>query len=215
MSTAKGIGVGEVIAAAGQLLATDFWSTAANNDATTLAGLGIPVSPYSSALAAWDGADLPTFTTSWATPSDNGPYRSAFVAEFLPLVVAATGVNAALIGYGHSGTDIGTYWLPGLQDHSNLFSVVRTAGGKFGTFIWCQGHSDADARVGTQHHLTSTATYLNHLQSFIDCLDSSFTMMEYGRILCSIPAIRTEASVKVFRGWDRSNPECASQLRCI
>jgi hypothetical protein len=113
ISLTSGIGVGEVIAAAGQSLAADFWSTAANSDATTLSGLGVSVSPFCSALAAWDGGSLPTSSTAWGTPSDNGVYRSSFAAEFLRLVIALTGVNAALVGYGHSGTDIGTYWLPG------------------------------------------------------------------------------------------------------
>ena len=97
VSTSNKVGVGEVVAAAGQSLATDFWSNAANGDSTTLAALGVNVTPYGSALAAWDGGSLPTSATAWAIPSDSGPYLSTFAAEFLRLLVFATGVNAALV----------------------------------------------------------------------------------------------------------------------
>ena len=132
-TTNAGIGVGEVVAAAGQSLVTDFWSTAASYDTSTLASLGVVASPYGSALASWDGAALPGATTAWEVPSDTGSYRSTFAAEFLRLVVAAAGVNAGLIGCGHSGTDISTYWLPGMTDFLRLSSLLSTAGGKFGT----------------------------------------------------------------------------------
>ena len=196
VSTTSGIGVGEVIAAAGQSLAADFWSTAANGDATTLASLGVAISPFGSALAAWDGGTLPSSLTNWAIPSDTGTYRSAFVAEFLRLVVSATGVAAALVGYGYSGTDIGTYWLPGQPDYANLISVLGTSGGKFGTFLWCQGHNDADARAGAQHHLTAPSLYMADLTSLLSSLAAAFPTTGFYRILCSIPTIQSAASAK-------------------
>ncbi len=196
VSTSAGIGVGEVIAAAGQSLATDFWSTAASYDTATLASLGVIPSPYASALASWDGAALPTASTSWEVPSDSGSYRSTFAAEFLRLVVAASGVNAALIGCGHSGTDISTYWLPGMTDYVRLTSLLATAGGKFATFIWCQGHNDADARTGSQYHLTPAATYLAYLRTLISSLDSAFPGAPLRKLLCSIPGIASLASAK-------------------
>lgn len=196
VSTSNGIGVGEVIAAAGQSLATDFWSTAANSDTATLASLGVVASPYGSALASWDGAALPTPSTAWEVPSDSGSYRSAFAAEFLRLVVGACGVNAALVGCGHSGTDISTYWLPGKIDYVRLQSLLATAGGKFGAFIWCQGHNDADARSGSQYHLTPAATYLGYLRTLLDGIATAFPGAPFRTLLCSVPAIGPLASAK-------------------
>ena len=49
VSTTNQIGVGEVIAAAGQSLATDFWDTNASGDTATLASLGVVPSAYSAA----------------------------------------------------------------------------------------------------------------------------------------------------------------------
>ncbi len=220
VSASSGIGVGEVIAAAGQSLATDFWSTAASYDTTTLAALGVVPSAYGSALASWDGAALPTAATPWEIPSDSGSYRSAFAAEFLRLVVLASGVNAALVGCGHSGTDISTYWLPGMTDYTRLVSLLATAGGKFGTFIWCQGHNDADARTGSQYHLTPPATYLSYLQTLMAGLSATFGVTPFRKLLCSIPAIAPVASakflaagIKAIRGahlaYVRSDPTAA------
>ncbi len=215
VSTTSGIGVGEVIAAAGQSLAADFWSTAANGDGTTLASLGVAISPFGSALAAWDGGTLPSSLTNWAIPSDTGTYRSAFVAEFLRLVVSATGVAAALVGYGYSGTDIGTYWLPGQPDYANLISVLGTSGGKFGTFLWCQGHNDADARAGAQHHLTAPSLYMADLTSLLSSLAAAFPTTSFYRILCSIPTIQSAASAKFLPSGIEAIREAHLRYSCF
>jgi hypothetical protein len=184
VSTTNRVGVGEVIAAAGQSLATDFWSTDASGDPATLASLGVVPSAYSSAFAAWNGAiTLPT----WATPADGGAYRSSFVAEFLRRVVAATGVNAALVGYAVNGTTIAT-WQPGQPNDTALRAILTAAGGKFAAFIWCQGHQDAKAGA-------NGAAYLSALQQVIGSLASAYSA-PFRRILCSIPSIGTLAATK-------------------
>ena len=110
--------------------------------------------------------------------------------------MGATGVAAALVGYAHSGTDISSYWQPGLPDYAKLVSVLTAAGGKFGTFIWCQGHNDADTRSGSQYHLTPASTYLAYLRALFDGLATAFPGVSARKILCSIPAIQAAAAAK-------------------
>ncbi len=184
VSTTNQIGVGEVIAAAGQSLATDFWDTNASGDTATLASLGVVPSAYSSGFAAWNGnATLP----SWAIPADGGAYRSSFAAEFLRRVVAGSGVNAALVGYAVNGTTIAT-WQPGQPNDTALLAILNAAGGKFSSFIWCQGHQDAKAGA-------SGAVYLAALQQVLGSLASAYAG-PFRRILCSIPAIGAAAAAK-------------------
>jgi len=188
VSTTNRIGVGEVIAAAGQSLATDFWDTNASGDTTTLANLGVVPSAYGAAFAAWNGnTTLPT----WAIPADGGTYRSSFAAEFLRRVVAATGVNAALVGYAVNGTTIAT-WQPGQPNDTALRAILTAAGGKFSAFVWCQGHQDAKAGA-------NGAAYLAALQQVIGSLASAYTG-PFRRILCSIPATGSAAAVKYDAG---------------
>ncbi|MBN9563842.1 MAG: hypothetical protein J0H14_24430 [Alphaproteobacteria bacterium] len=184
VSTSNQIGVGEVIAAAGQSLATDFWSTDASGDPATLASLGVVPSSYSAAFAAWNGN---TTLPAWATPADGGAYRSSFAAEFLRRVVAATGVNAALVGYAVNGTTIAT-WQPGQPNDTALRAILTAAGGKFAAFIWCQGHQDAKAGA-------NGAVYLTALQQVIGSLAAAYSG-PFRRILCSIPSIGAAAAAK-------------------
>ena len=188
VSTTNRIGVGEVIAAAGQSLATDFWDTNASGDTTTLASLGVVPSAYGAAFAAWNGnTTLPT----WAIPADGGAYRSSFVAEFLRRVVTATGVNAALVGYAVNGTTIAT-WQPGQPNDTALRAILTAAGGKFSAFIWCQGHQDAKAGA-------NGAVYLATLQQVIGSLAGAYAG-PFRRILCSIPAVAAAAAAKYDAG---------------
>jgi hypothetical protein len=116
VSTNNRVAVGEVVAAAGQSLAADFWGVTESGDSTTLASLGIVPSPYSSCLASWDNllpvGSIPSASTPWSTPADGGPYCSSFAAEFLGLIVANTGVAAGLVGYAYTGTYL-AQWLAG------------------------------------------------------------------------------------------------------
>ncbi len=184
VSTTNRIGVGEVIAAAGQSLATDFWDTNASGDTTTLASLGVAPSLYSAAFAAWNGN---TTLPAWAVPADGGAYRSSFAAEFLRRVVAATGVNAALVGYAVNGTTIAT-WQPGQPNDAALRAILTAAGGKFAAFIWCQGHQDAKAGA-------SGAAYLALLQQVLGGLATAYPG-SFRRLLCSVPAIAATAAAK-------------------
>jgi hypothetical protein len=188
VSTTNRVGVGEVIAAAGQSLATDFWSTDGSGDPATLASLGVVPSAYGVAFAAWNGnATLP----AWAIPADGGAYRSSFAAEFLRRVVAITGVNAALVGYAVNGTTIAT-WQPGQPNDTALRAILTAAGGKFAAFIWCQGHQDAKAGANGAVHLAA-------LQQIIGSLAAAYSG-PFRRILCSIPAIGAAAAVKFDAG---------------
>jgi hypothetical protein len=198
-TTAK-FGVGEVIAAAGQSLAADFWGTTESGDATTLAGAGTAADPRGTCLAAWDGAALPTAATAWASPADAGPYRSAFAAEFLRLAVAGTGVTCALAGYAYTGT-YSAQWLPvaasynGVGLFAALSSVLQAAGGKFAAFLWCQGHNDARLSGGNGV-LNTEAGYKANLATFFAALAASFPAASFKRLLSSIPSITSDAAAK-------------------
>jgi hypothetical protein len=192
--TTNRIGVGEVIAAAGQSLAHDFWdagATSASLDSTTLAALGLTPTVYGSCLAGWNGV-VPAVGAPWAAPADAGPYRSSFAAEFLRLAVAATGVNCALIGYAVDGTAIAS-WQAGQPNYAALISVLAAAGWKFGTLIWCQGHQDAKAAGA------DPAAYSAMLQSIIQSLADS-NPSPFNRLLCSVPSIGTAANARFDAG---------------
>ena len=183
VSTTNRVGVGEVVVAAGQSLAADFWGTDASGDKTTLAALGVEVSPFGSAFAAWNGITKPI---AWATPSDGGVYTSSFAAEFLRLAVAATGVNVALVGYAFNGSTISS-WQPGQSNYLALMGVLTQMGGGFGTLFWCQGHQDAKLPGADGN------AYVSAVGNIFSALSTSFPGTRT-RVLCSIPAIGTAAA---------------------
>lgn len=202
-------GVGEVIAAAGQSLACDFWGTSENGDGTsTLISNFVSPSPNSACLAAWDSGSLPNSTTAWQTPSDSGPYTSTFAAEFLRLAGPVTGVNCGLVGFAYQGTYM-AQWLAGATGigspavvlNASLKNVLTAAGGKFGTFIWCQGHNDARLGGVGFGQETPLATYTSQLSAFIADIATSFGTKTFKRLISSIPSITTDASAKYGAGW--------------
>lgn len=147
--TTNPIGVGEVIAATGQSLATDFWSTYETGDPGTLAANGVTPSPYGVCLANWEIGTAPPTGTAWTAPADGGAYKSTFAAEFLRLAVLGSGVNCALIGYAYGGEPISS-WAPSGGSPKPVWTYLTTTldnalgiGRSFGTFIWSQGHNDA------------------------------------------------------------------------
>ena len=177
--------MGEVVGAAGQSLAADFWGTDASGDTTTLAALGVEVSPFGSAFAAWNGATKPI---AWAIPSNGGMYTSSFAAEFLRLAVAATGVNVALVGYAFNGSTISA-WQPGQPNYLALTGILTQVSGGFGTLFWCQGHQDAKLPGADGD------AYVSAVRNIFGALSISFPGIK-ARVLCSIPAIGTTAAAR-------------------
>ncbi len=133
------VGVGRVIALAGQSLATRTFSRV--GDTTTLASLGITPNPAGRVFATY-GDLTPTVTTPvWELPSDSGTYRSAGAATLLNDQITRSGVNCALVGHARGSTRISAY-VPGGAENAALRNVIAAVGG-FEQFIWFQGHSDA------------------------------------------------------------------------
>jgi hypothetical protein len=199
------LGMGEVIAASGQSLASDFWGTAETGDPTTIPGSGISVSPFGVCLAAWDGAAAPSAGSPWQVPGDASLYRSTFCAEFLRLAVRGSGVNCALIGYAWSGEPIASWRADGLGPKNAWGALTSTldaavgVGGKLGTFVWCQGHNDARIpQSGVDGSLTKTADYFTALGPIFSGLASRYSGFAFARILSSVPAIGAN--------WISTNP---------
>jgi hypothetical protein len=133
------VGMGRVIALAGQSLATRTFSRV--GDTTTLASLGITPNPAGRVFATY-GDLTPTVTTPvWELPSDSGTYRSAGAATLLNDQITRSGVNCALVGHARGSTKISAF-VPGGAENPALRNVLAAVGG-FEQFIWFQGHSDA------------------------------------------------------------------------
>lgn len=187
------IGMGEVIAASGQSLASDFWGTSATSDPTTIAAMGITPTAFGSCLAAWDGAAPPSSGAAWGIPADGSIYRSTFCAELLRLAVFGSGVNCALVGYAWGGEPIASWRADGSGPKNvwtALTATLDSVGGKFGTFIWCQGHNDARLpQPGTDGDQLTSAQYLAALTGLVTALAGRYPGFAFKRMLSSIPAI--------------------------
>lgn len=145
----QAFGVGEVVAAMGQSLAVDFFSTSYGGTAT-LASLGITPYPTSPVLATWsdNAGAISNAPPGWAAPADGGTYRSAFAAEFTRAMSSALGVPVALVGHARGGMAIAGLQA-GTTDGMQLRSVLAASGGKFSTLLICQGHGDAQTNNST------------------------------------------------------------------
>ncbi len=196
IATTGAFGVGEVVAASGQSLATDFWTTSATSDPATLADCGVASSPYGTCLAAWDGGTVPLAQSAWAAPGDRTSYSSAFCAEFLRLVVSVCGVNCGLIGYAWSGEPI-TSWAADGSGPKNAWAPLTATldaavgqGGKIGTFIWAHGHNDARyPQAGIDGDELTSNQYSAALGRIISALAVRYNGSPFSRILSSVPAI--------------------------
>ncbi len=177
----QAFGVGEVVAISGQSLATDAIYPVNNDAGTTLASLGIVPSPTSAAFASYDG-NL-AIPSSWQEPADGGPYASAYAAEFLRVLGLAEGVPCALVGYAHSGAAISTWAVgAGSNNQSQLKAVLTAAGGRFGSFVWVQGHTDASNAV-------PASTWQAAYAAIVGDLASSFPAVPFVQVLTTIPSI--------------------------
>ena len=199
VSTTHAVMVGELIAHAGQSLAEDMVSTAASGDPATIASLGLVASQWGYVFAAYasnggayppvaDGPDVNYPPTTWEIPRDSGgiAFKSTFAVEFLGRLITLAGVPCAMIGYTVGGTGIDS-WLPGYAGPNpghwtKLVNVLTLAGGKFGTFIWDQGHYE------TKNGNTA-ANYMQQLTLLESNVDMAFPAANYSSIIATIPGI--------------------------
>jgi len=198
-STNGAVMVGELIGFAGQSLAEDMVSTAASADPATIASLGLVASPWGYVFASYasnsgayppvaDGADVNYPPTTFEIPRDSGgiAFKSSFSVEYLNRLISMSGVPCAMTGYAVGGTAIDS-WLPGYtgpnQGHwDKLVHVLTLAGGKFGTFIWDQGHYE------TKNGNTA-ANYMQQLTLLESNVDMAFPAANYSSIIATIPGI--------------------------
>ncbi len=197
-------GVGEVVAVAGQSLAVNALVAGFSPEGTIAsAGVTPAANGYEFAPGLIDGNTASPLTPDaniWAPPADGTAYSSAFAAEFLRLVTGQAGVVAALIGFAQGSTSI-TAWQPGQPLYATLQGILDHAG-KFGSVIWIQGHSDAQAGM-------AAATYQGRLASLFTGLASRYAgpggvLGAFSRLICTIPSLNgtywgTPAQVQAIR----------------
>ena len=199
IATTNPFGVGEVVAASGQSLATDFWTTLATGDPATLTTCAVAPSPYGTCLAAWDGGSVPLAQSTWAVPGDQTSYSSTFCGELLRLIISVCGVNCGLVGYAWSGEPIAS-WAPDGSGPKNVWALLTATldaavgqGGKIGCFIWAHGHNDARIpQAGVDGDELSSGQYSAALGRVLAALASRYNGSAFFRILSSVPAIGTD-----------------------
>ena len=117
------------------------------NDPTSLSSNSIIASPYGLVFGTASN-NTPDFSTNptYEVPSDTGRYRSAFMAEYLRLMVQARGVNVTVFAHTRGATQIKQF-VPGIngaidgteyQPWKNITKEARA----WKKFWWFQGHSD-------------------------------------------------------------------------
>ena len=165
------IGVGNVIAAAGQSLCMCMWidyqqgSSDPGTYVTSTTSSGVCLAPNS--FNNLSGAAA----TQWAVAAAGGNYRSAFAVEFMNRMVAKTGVVCALIGQAHLGQSIeGFYPYASASirvDLPYLKNVLNLAGNKINAFIWSQGNTDALYNMQRPVYAKKLQDLIAHLASFV------------------------------------------------
>ncbi len=154
------IGMGRVIACAGQSQMVRQFVRISSVDPNTNATLGITPNPNSAVFARYTDSAVPNVTSPvWTIPADGTAYDSTFASDFLDKQVNHFGVNCALVGHSIGSTTIAT-WLTGQTNNNDLAAVLDAVGG-FECFMWYQGGSDASAG-------TPQATYEAGLTDIID-----------------------------------------------
>jgi hypothetical protein len=193
--------VGEVIATTGQSLADRFLHQF--TDKTTISSLAIPsVAPYCSIYANWSDPDFngptPTTWTNFVDGAISTPtYNSAFLTEMCKDGVQSFGVPVAIIGYSHGGTASNT-WVPGTANFIALTNNLTAAGGKFGTLLLMQGHSDASAAV-------TAAAWQANWQAALSSLQLTYSGYPFKTIVSTIPDVvapawGTQSNIQAIRG---------------
>ena len=183
ISSAGLFGVGEVVAIAGQSLAVALMSGNAGDISAYL------TTPPGNAGPAFGGAVVSPYTQAWWTPGLGAatPFNSAFAGMFPFLVAAGAGVVSGLTGYPVSGVSITTY-APGQTNNTTLKAVITNSGGKFGTFIWLQGNTDAVAGMSAATYQSALAAIIADLQTSFPAttLNVSGTAQHFTRIITTI-----------------------------
>jgi hypothetical protein len=198
VSTTNPVMVGELVAFAGQSLAEIMLSLEPTGESTTIASLGLTISPWGWIFAGWannngafpavaDGADRNYPPAVWGQPGDavSPAFHSAFGVQFFNRMVALTQVPCGLIGYTVGGTGIDS-WLPGYTGANpghwtKLTTVLTAAGGKFGLFFWVQGHYE------TRNANTAPA-YLTQLQTLFSAIIAAYPN-GFKRVVATIPGV--------------------------
>lgn len=148
------VGMGRVVAAAGQSLAVRMFGRM-DSQTTTMSSLGVTISPNSSVYGTYSDSQRSVSSPAWAIPADASNYDSAFTGEFLRLQVAAAGVNCGLVAANPVGGQSITTFIPGGGNNSGLRARLNEVGG-FETFIWMQGHSDVGGDTAAYQSNLST-----------------------------------------------------------
>ena len=185
--------VGDVMAVAGQSLASFFLSVSGGSgytdSGTTLASLGLAVPGASSELASYalnPGVSAMNTPPVWGAPGDSGFYNSAGSVEYLGRMVALTGVAQAVAGHAVGGSTV-SQWAVGQAFNTALKANLVAAGGRFRTLLWVQGRDDA--RAGT-----TAGTYQAALGAIIADLAGAFPGRAFKRVIMSIPSLTSTYS---------------------
>lgn len=200
--------VGDVLAVAGQSLASFFLSVSGGSgftdSSTTLASLGLAAPGASSELASYalnPGAAVQNTPPAWATPADGSFYNAAGATEYVSRMAALTGVAQGVAGHAIGGSTI-SQWAVGQAFNTTLKANLQAAGGAFRTFLWVQGHDDAKAG-------TTAAAYQAALGAIVADLASTFPKRAFKRVVMSIPSMTstystTAAAVAAIRAGSKA-----------
>lgn len=180
-SYANPLGVGRVIALAGQSLAVLLFAKM-DSQTTTLTDLAIAPDANGVIYGTYQDSQKTDLTPAWAFPTDSGKYDSAGAAVLLKDQISAHGVTCALVGHARGAQAISAF-VPGGTENTPLLAVLDSVGG-FEQFIWFQGHSDSSAG-------TAPLVYRQALNSLFASITAHNGVMgaTFGKLLCALPNI--------------------------
>lgn len=123
----------------------------------SLAALGVVPDRNAFVWATSNDSALVAQPGRWAHPSDDGPYGSAFAAQFLNDQIRRLGVSCALVGHATGAMAIGSFLPPAGREYPRWIAALDEAGGFEGA-IGMIGHSDASAQTsGSRFNLSVRA----------------------------------------------------------
>ena len=180
-SYANAVGVGRVIALAGQSLAVRMFAKM-DSQTTTLTDLGIAPDANGVVFGTYQDSQKTDLAAAWALPGDSGKYDSAAAAVLVKDQVAAHGVTCALVGHARGAQAISAF-LTGGTENTPLLAVLDAVGG-FEEFIWFQGHSDSSAGTAPLVYCQALNSLFADVTAHNAVLGSGF-----GKLLCALPNI--------------------------
>ncbi|MCF1707872.1 LamG domain-containing protein [Tabrizicola sp. J26] len=180
-SYANVVGVGRIIALAGQSLAVRFFAKM-DGQTTTMSDLAVVPDANGVIFGSYQDSQKADLAAAWAFPSDSGKYDGAAAAVLLKDQVSAHGVTCALVGHARGAQAISAF-VPGGTENVPLLAVLDSVGG-FEQFIWFQGHSDSS--VGT-----APLVYRQALNSLFASVAAHNGVLgtSFGKLLCALPNI--------------------------